>query len=458
MANSQYITPHRFFLAVVVLVGTMALVFMYCLWLLFQTNRLREPLQGSEQSIRAVGKAYVYLGYYELREFYLVSTNEAVKQRELCHEMDSLWTKLMAEISIYQQYTPLKNPTAENLLATLTKYRKNSLLIKKQIQEKQNTEALLDLQHGNHHKLLKQLEELFQDIIELLPDHTQKLLETDKSSYQRNLKGLQQVRSVFIWMVAVAFIIIWFLYKSPYKGLLYKRLTPLLLISLISIEGVCLLKPAPRYKTKYALVKDYTRFINFMTYFNHYKTLECRHIFDTSRLIKKQIEEEMEVYRRSVRQALRGSRKKFGGKFKKEVGKLQKLRAKYFSKAVVPSLVFSFNKRKAEALRLLLPVKYQADTLTNELAPDEVTYPEEQNALFTNQFHEGFDKILQTLDKHYIHAPQKLYQQATFMHWYQGFLIVWLLVFTGWIMRFYRTKKWIVYKAKAHFLPKKQLT
>ena len=451
-------TPRRFFLFTVVVLGIIALVYSFCLTRVLLANREMEPLNKSEKSIRAVGKAYIQLGYYELKEFYLVSSDKAGKRAQLNKQMDSLWANIITGIDDYRKYTTLKYPSANTLSSVLKAYRQNSLIIRKMLLEKKSLEALNILMYGEHQRLLIKLEGLFEDVGDLLPSQTQLLLKPEKAQYERNMTGMIQIGWVVVVMSALVFVVIQLLFDSFQRKLLVKRLLPLLLLANIVIQGSIIMKPAPRFDAKYRLVKDYNRFINFMSYFNHYTRLECHHVYDSSRLTKKQLEEEMIVYRRSIRQGLRDCRKMMGQRFKKEVSKLRALRAQYFTEASVPSLVYSFRNERATALRLLLPPEYQSDTLAVELAPDEVTYPKGQNAAFIQQFHQGFNKILKGLDKYYEKAPEKLYRKNYYQESYWGGAGAWLLMLAFFFWRFRSQKKWTLYKAKSHFLPKRQLT
>ena len=457
MAHSPYKTPRIFFIVSLSFLGILMLLLIYFFVNIHQVNQQKEPLVKSEQGVRAIGKAYVYLGYYELREFYLVTTDKKDQQKLLNQQIDSLWNKIQASIKVYRAHDILTTPLIDSISSTLTKYRQNSEQIKQLVAQENNREALSDLMHGHHRVLLERLEELFQEVIEWLPDQSRKLLEPEKKAYKMLALGVSQVAGVFIIFSILGFIFIQSFFEKIYRVMLLRRLLPVIILGNIVVLGVLWEKPLPHYAAKQGLVEDYARFVNFMTYFNHYSTLECRHVLDSSRLIKKQLEEEMAVFRRSIRQALRDCRNKQEKKFKKEVTKLYHLRATYFSEMVVPSMVFSFQHDRIKALYLLLPTTFQPDSLSNLISPDDVSYVQGQNALYIQQFQTGFNKILLALDQHYDIATKKLYKKEKYLMIYVATLSVWLIMVILILWYFYKRKKWIVYKAKEHFLLKKQL-
>ena len=457
MAHSPYKTPRIFFIVSLSLLGTLMLLILYFLININQVNQQKEPLTKSEQGVRAIGKAYVYLGYYELREFYLVTTNKQDQQKLLNHQIDSLWHKIQASLKIFQANNILSDLQADSLASIFVKYRQNSEQIKQLVAQKKSEEALADLMQGNHRVLLEKLEELFQEIVEQLPDESKKRLKSEKKAYKTYTFNLNQAIYAFFIISILTFIFIQSFFEKIYKTLLFRRLLSIVIVGNFIMLGILWAKPLPRYESKQGLVEDYVQFINFMTYFNHYSTLECRHVLDSSRLVKKQLEEEMSVFRRSIRQALRDCRNKYAKKFKKDVTKLHNLRAKYFSEIVVPSMVYSFQQDRIKALNLLLPISSQPDSLNDLISPGDILYIPGQNALYVQQFQDRFNKILLGLDQYYAIATNKLYKEEKYLSVFIATLSVWVIMLILILWLFYKRKKWIVYKAKEHFLLKKQL-
>ncbi|OJJ15070.1 hypothetical protein BKI52_40095 [marine bacterium AO1-C] len=457
MAHSPYKAPRIFFIVSLSILGILMIISIYFFISIHQVNQQKQSLKKSEQGIRAVGKAYVFLGFYELREFYLVTTDKKDQQKLLNRQIDSLWNKIQTSIKIYKANSILSNPSVDSLALTLAKYRQNSEQIKKLVAQNNNVEALTDLMQGNHRVLLKKLEELFQETIELLPDEAERLLTPEKKAYQFHSTGLGQVAQAFLAISVLTLVLAQIFFEKIYRSLLFRRLIPIIILGNFLMLGVLWKKPVPQYKAKHDLVEDYARFINFMTYFNHYSTLECRHVLDSSRLAKKQLEEEMAVFRRSVRQALRDCKNKLNKRFKKEITSLYDMRAKYFSKIVVPSLVFSFQQDQIKSLYLLLPTSYQPDSLSNLVSPDDISYNPGQNALYTQKFQASFSKVLLGLDQYYPVATKKLYSREKYLNVYITSLCTWIIMLALILWYFHKRKKWIVYKAKEHFLLKKQL-
>lgn len=457
MAHSPYKTPRLLFISALSVLGVVLILFVYFLINIMLINQRKEVVVQGEKGIQGAGKAYVCLGYYEICEFYLVTTDKKDQQALLNKQIDSLWVQVQKSIKLYRAHNALNYPSLDSLEATLKKYRKNSEQIKALVSQNNNQQALDDLMGGNHRILLKRLEEHFQDIIELLPDYTENLLKPEKRAYIGSSISMNRLGQFFLIASIVLLFTIQLAFEKIYRPMLFKRLLPIIILGNLFILITIWSKPAQRYGAKHAIVKDYARFINFMTYFNHYTTLECRHVLDTSRLKKKQLEEEMAVFRRSMRQALRDSKKKFGGKFKKDVNKLYKLRSEYFSKTVVPSMVYSFQQDRLRSLFLLLPVQTQPDSLVDLVPPDEVSYVQGQNAAATKKMHSIFNKVLQGLDQYYKTAPSKLYSKNQYFEAYIVVFVIWFILYGLTFWRFFKRKKWIVYKAKEHFLLKKQL-
>jgi hypothetical protein len=387
-----------------------------------------------------------------LKEFYLTLTAEDAKRAQLAKEVDSIWAQMEANVALYQKYTILPQASKKSLSEKLQTYRSSSLARRKLLKEGRAKAALEQLAAKEHQQAFFKREEIFNDIGDLLPYETRKLLKPEKLTYTNGVKGMANVgRWVLIISIAV-FIAIQLAFEAQYRKLLIKRLLPLFIVINVVFQGTILFKPAPRYHTKYQLIKDYNRFINFMSYFNHYTKLEFQHVLDSSSLVKKQLEEEMAVYHRSVRQALRDSRKKYQQKFKKEVIALRKLRAKYFTTLRVPALVYSFRNENLSALRLLMPKGHLADSTLENFDPEAVVYDEGQNAELIKNFHQIFNKILVGLDAHYAVAAKKLYQKNRFREAYWagvGILVVCLL----WLFwRFRKPKRWVLHQARKHFL------
>lgn len=454
MAKGQ-ITPRRFFLFLLGLTGVFTIVFVYFLSITLWANSQADPLSKSEKSMRAVGKAYVQLGYYELKEFYLTLTADEAKRTKLAKELDSIWAQIEANVALYQKHTILPQSTKKPLINQLQIYHTSSLARRKLLGTGRAKDALKELAAKEHQQAFFKREEIFNDIGYLLPHEAKKLLNSEKLTYTNGVKGMANVGWwVFIISIAV-FFAIQLTFEAPDRKLLIKRLLPLFVLVNVVFQGAILFKPAPRYDAKYQLIKDYNRFINFMSYFNHYTKLEFQHVLDSSSLVKKQIEEEMAVYHRSVRQALRDSRKMHQQKFKKEVTILRMLRAKYFTTLRIPALVYSFRNENLAALRLLMPKGHLADSTLEGLDPESVIYNEGQNAELIGDFHQIFNEILARLDTYYEVAAKKLSQKNRFREAYwvgAGVLIVWLL----WLFwRFRKPKRWVLHQARKHFLIEK---
>ena len=457
MVHSPYKTPRIFFIVLLSILAILMMTVIYFWASLSQINGQAQPFTKSERSVRAIGKAYVYLGYYELREFYLVTTDDKTEQQRLSQRIDSLWTQIQVSVKSYRENNVMDAAVADSLASVLAKYRQNSEQIKQLMAQGKPQEALADLMHGHHRVLLEQLEDLFQEIIELLPSRTKKLLYSEKKAYQAYDKGLTELVQAFLVLSVLALVLIQIIFEKMYRVLLFRRLIPIMALGGLLMLGVLWRKPPPQYEKKIALVEDYARFTNFMTYFNHYSTLECRHVLDSSRLAKRQLEEEMAVFRRSVRHALRDCRNKLDKKFKSEVMKLYDLRAIYFSKIVVPSMVFSLQRDQIKALYLLLPTSSQPDSLMDLISPDEISYTAGQNAAYTQKFQSSFDKILAGLDKYYRVVAKKTYAKDKYLNGSLLGLGVWVVLLGVLLWYFHKRKKWMVYKAKEHFLLKKQL-
>ncbi|WP_299457247.1 hypothetical protein [uncultured Microscilla sp.] len=457
MAKSQT-TPRRFYLFVLGLMGAFIIVFVYCLSITLLANRKAEPLTKSERSIRALGKAYIQFGYYELREFYLTLASKEEQRADLIKETDSLWAHIETNIAQYQKYTILEQPAAITLREMLQAYRQSSLARRKLLESGQFNQALSHLTSNQHQQAFYKQEELFGDMGDLLPYQMQKLLKPEASAYVNGLSGMVSTGWVLIVTSIITLVFIQLAFNAFERKLLVKRTLPLLILINVVVQGIVFFKPSPRFDAKYQLVQDYTLFVNFMSYFNHYTQLEFKHALDSSRLVKKQIEEEMAVYHRSVRQTLRDSQHKLGSRFKNEISQLKKLRKTYFTKQRIPALVYSFNSGELAALRLLMPSGHLSDSILNSLDPESVTYEEGRNARIIREFHHNFDKVLQGLDMYYPRAVQELSQKNPYQGFYWGGIGLCVLGLVWLLWRFRKPKKWALYKAKSHFLVKKQLS
>lgn len=198
MAHSPYKTPRIFFIVLLSILAILMMTVIYLWASLSQINGQAQPFTKSERSVRAIGKAYVYLGYYELREFYLVTTDDKTQQQRLSQRIDSLWTQIQVSVKSYHENNVLDAAVADSLASVLAKYRQNSEQIKQLMAQGKSQEALADLMHGHHRELLEQLEDLFQEIIELLPSRTKKLLYSEKKAYQAYDKGLTELAQAFL--------------------------------------------------------------------------------------------------------------------------------------------------------------------------------------------------------------------------------------------------------------------
>lgn len=456
MAKSQ-ITPRRFFLFLLGFTGAIAAIFVYFLSVTLLANRSVEPLSKSEKSMRAIGKAYVQMGCYELKDYYLTLTAKEHERGKLMKALDSIWANIEANVALYEKYTVLAPKAgAKPLAEVLQVYRKNSLMRRGMLKEGRTEDALLHLNSKDHHQAFFQREELLGDIGDLLPYETKKRLKPEKQIYTTSIKAMADLGWLVLIVSIVTLIVIQLGFEVQDRKLLINRVLPLFVLLNVVVQGTLLLKPVPRFNAKYQLVKDYDRFINFMSYFNHYAKLEFQHVLDTSLLAKKQVEEEMAVYHRLMRQALRDSHKKFDKKFKKEISNLRKIRAIYFTKLRVPALIYSFRGgQQTVALRLLMPRGSLADSSLQSLDPESVLYDEGQNAKVVTEFHQGFNDILAKLDHYYPVAAQKLYQKNRLREVYWGGLGLLTLLWLWLLWRFSPQKRWVLYQARKHFLVEK---
>ena len=120
-------------------------------------------------------------------------------------------------------------------------------------------------------------------------------------------------------------------------------------------------------------------------------------------------------------------------------------------------MVFSLQRDQIKALYLLLPTSSQPDSLMDLISPDEISYTAGQNAAYTQKFQSSFDKILAGLDKYYRVVAKKTYAKDKYLNGSLLGLGVWVVLLGVLLWYFHKRKKWMVYKAKEHFLLKKQL-